>query len=630
VDRTKCVNQICGVEAFGCPTPGCDKGGITYRFVEVELKAQLKAQCKAQRLSEDIEFQWILPATSLESASSPVAMLCNGKFDSSTPDMDGDFCNSTQEGNANYYKGPTPTEVFEACTSIDDTDGCVSPGPDMAAGSIQLRIDRMALVQFTAPFLTVPQQVATRVDVVPPFFSDLMGKMALFFGPFTQGLWIAILIEVIVVTLVFLFIESSVNDDIAEGFTSIPDTFYWSFTTVLGGADKAPVSIGGKIVFVAHAIFALIIGATYTGAVAAFLISSSNILTVQDFDSLTTGKFGVAVRGPEFDSSAAEPLFKGAHSGGNSGNQTGPSTQFLQFQALMKASSTTSFSMFTYNRMLTKTPEDNFWEYAKGTSPCKDEKNQLGVYDAVLCGKDGDPESPVALVHDYHSLVYELNRRYRIDGKCKLVTRGVAVNPAGVALAFPQHTDMHIPFSKAILELTRQDKVTAILRLEEFQIGSNKCMAPTVNSAQMTFSETAGLFIIAFGGLGLTVLIGLVERFLFFKNQTAEEGEGEEGAVNTNDDEAVAEPGAADEENVNEEYECITGLLDELNDQMGRIEGLSSKLAGLREKAEAMGALKPHQPAGGEATTGAGQGPSASTGFDWNPLNGFGLESGKS
>lgn len=39
----------------------------------------------------------------------------------------------------------------------------------------------------------------------------------------------------------------------------------------------------------------------------------------------------------------------------------------------------------------------------------------------------------------------------------------------------------------------------------------------------------AGLFIIAFGGLGLTVLIGLVERFLFFKNQTAEEGgEGEE------------------------------------------------------------------------------------------------------
>ena len=130
-----------------------------------------------------------------------------GKFDSSTPDMDGDFCNSTQEGNANYYKGPTPTEVFEACTSIDDTDGCkyspvayfqlschaandfcvwwarseelsdfecagVSPGPDMAAGSIQLRIDRMALVQFTAPFLTVPQQVVSQTSRLP---SNVLG-----------------------------------------------------------------------------------------------------------------------------------------------------------------------------------------------------------------------------------------------------------------------------------------------------------------------------------------------------------------------------------------------------------------------------------------------------------------------
>lgn len=36
---------------------------------------------------------------------------------------------------------------------------------------------------------------------------------------------------------------------LCQGFTSIPDTFYWSLTTVLGGADKAPVSIGGKVPF---------------------------------------------------------------------------------------------------------------------------------------------------------------------------------------------------------------------------------------------------------------------------------------------------------------------------------------------------------------------------------------------
>ena len=58
-----------------------------------------------------------------------------------------------------------------------------------------------------------------------------------------------------------------------------------------------------QIVFVAHAIFAMIIGATYTGAVAAFLISSSGLARIDGFDSLATGKFGVAIRGPSFDSS---------------------------------------------------------------------------------------------------------------------------------------------------------------------------------------------------------------------------------------------------------------------------------------------------------------------------------------
>ena len=36
------------------------------------------------------------------------------------------------------------------------------------------------------------------------------------------------------------------------------------------------------------------------------------------------------------------------------------------------------------------------------------------------------------------------------------------------------------------------------------------------------------------------------------------------------DETAVAVPGAADEENGTDEFECISGLLDELGDQMGR------------------------------------------------------------
>lgn len=80
----------------------------------------------------------------------------------------------------------------------------------------------------------------------------------------------------------------------------------------------------------------------------------------------------------------------------------------------------------------------------------------------------GDSKSPEALVHDYHALIYELNRRRNIDGHCKLVTRGVAVNPTGISLAFPLGSDMHIPFSKAILNLGAQDAITNILRSLSF------------------------------------------------------------------------------------------------------------------------------------------------------------------
>ena len=118
----KCVNQVCGMEAFGCTQVGCDKGGITYRLVsrktktehkiiaagrctcvsrlpqlylcehrltlgytfvilqvEVELKAELQKQCKAISQSPEIQFQWILPPESPESASSAVNMVCNGE-----------------------------------------------------------------------------------------------------------------------------------------------------------------------------------------------------------------------------------------------------------------------------------------------------------------------------------------------------------------------------------------------------------------------------------------------------------------------------------------------------------------------------------------------------------------------
>ena len=273
--------------------------------------------------------------------------LFQGAFDDAKWDPSQRVCLSATKGDGAEYKGPT-SFTEKNCKGIKDP-GCVSTGPDFAAGAIQIRIDLLAKVQFSSSYMTFALQAAMRPDTVPDFGSDLMSNLGSIFLPFEEGLWIAIIIEIFVAFVILLFMEASVNDDIAEGFMAIPDTYYWAFTTMLGGADKAPATIGGRFLFIAHAVFALIIGATYTGAVAAFMISSNAIERVENFDSLATGKFTVAVVGPSFDSGAAEPKFLGSWNGGNAKDSTTASSAFLIMQGLMEAGGGT-FSMMTYNR----------------------------------------------------------------------------------------------------------------------------------------------------------------------------------------------------------------------------------------------------------------------------------------
>jgi hypothetical protein len=49
--------------------------------VEKELKAELQAQCAKLKLSTDIKFTWYIPPSDVSSATSPVAMVCNGEFE---------------------------------------------------------------------------------------------------------------------------------------------------------------------------------------------------------------------------------------------------------------------------------------------------------------------------------------------------------------------------------------------------------------------------------------------------------------------------------------------------------------------------------------------------------------------
>jgi len=101
-----------------------------------------------------------------------------------------------------------------------------------------------------------------------------------------------------------------------------------------------------------------------------------------------------------------------------------------------------------------------------------------------------------------------------------------------MALAFPLNSELHIPFSKAILELNARGVVQGILRSDAFTMYKNECAWTSVGGGlSINFAEMGGLFIITFGGIFLAMLIGAVERFLYFRALAAKEEEEEEQEV---------------------------------------------------------------------------------------------------
>jgi len=143
VDKTRCAvgSQLCPAAAWWE-----QGGGLTYKFVEQHLKPILIQTCKDKKMANvDVAFYWYLASDDTAGASNPVRMVCNG-----------DFINHRKPSNsnctANYeYKGPSP---FGACKSRDDPT-CVSKGPDLVAGAVHILRERVDLLDFTGPYVTV-------------------------------------------------------------------------------------------------------------------------------------------------------------------------------------------------------------------------------------------------------------------------------------------------------------------------------------------------------------------------------------------------------------------------------------------------------------------------------------------
>lgn len=421
-----------------------------------------------------IEFEWYLPATDKTSAETSVNMVCNGGWDeqAAQPFVTSlnETCPSSDPTKPAYYRGPTPVGK---CSSISDA-ACLSKGPDMVAGAVHITTERLLKLQFTGGYCTVTQSVVVKQAQSFKIVDGILNV----FRCFDLDLYFGMLVELFTVWLIFMIVEANVNDDIAEGWDAYYDTFYWVFSGIFGGADKAPITIGGKIVFCAHAFFAVIIIASYTGAVSAFLTAQAAVPTVTGFSSLSGGAFSVAVRGPTWDTSIDPAPFLGKLDGGNSPNTTQPSTQFRYLQSLMKLSTATQFKIVTSKRLESRLSDDKtklpFGTF--GIDPCTTEGAVLGAYDMVSCGERSSQNPPDTLIFDTPSVIYELMTRKNATGSCDLVTVGVPFNPSSFGVGFPYTTTFNVAFENAIIGLQTKGVVDDLFAKYRIAPEHNECV----------------------------------------------------------------------------------------------------------------------------------------------------------
>ena len=361
---------------------------------ETELAAYQKAY---NEVYKQVQFDWYLVPAPSTSEDGALGLLCNGGWRST--DVDGlaalNISHPQCPSHANYrgLSAADRSGIDPVCTSALDAS-CRSPGPDIAAGGITISRARLDAFDFTSPYHTNKQVVVIRkpelmdMDITGCVFEFFLcfcqmsvrtlvhmrarvrthaftqarthihariHRYLNIFLPFGPGLWLAIICEVFAVWLMILVVEAPINDQLAaEWEDRFYDSFYWAFGSLFdpGGPGKGPVTWGGKILLVSHWFFVTIVVATYTGAVGAFLATTSATPTIEGYYSLQGGLFGVVVTGPKWDSSAPEPQYKGTYKGGTgetegTGYSASLSRQFEALQNTMEADTAARFNIFT-------------------------------------------------------------------------------------------------------------------------------------------------------------------------------------------------------------------------------------------------------------------------------------------
>jgi ABC-type amino acid transport substrate-binding protein len=178
------------------------------------------------------------------------------------------------------------TYEYVTFETLDDLLRAVeSDSVDISINPITVTPDRLIQMEFSQPFFITNLAIAVqRKDSYP---------LLRVFKLILSQQFLEILAALAVIILIFgflawLFERKHNKDQFGPGASGLWDAFWWSAVTMttVGYGDKAPKSIGGRIVGLFWMFAAIIIIGVFTGTVASLLTVDKLSLDINDLDDL--------------------------------------------------------------------------------------------------------------------------------------------------------------------------------------------------------------------------------------------------------------------------------------------------------------------------------------------------------
>ena len=139
-------------------------------------------------------------------------------------------------------------------------------------------------------------------------------------------------------------------------------------STAFGGADKRAETFAGRFVFAGHSFFCMIILATYTGSLGAYLSSIYTLPTLNHYSDLTSGDYSVAVVGPRWNSTDPAAVYKGQYMGGDGVDGSSPQVPPPSARARLVAGS----GLFRILRVMAALPRATAVRFITSPAPMRD------------------------------------------------------------------------------------------------------------------------------------------------------------------------------------------------------------------------------------------------------------------